>query len=120
MILQRTINLATRIKFLFLPAYHYAAPKKDQHQFDLLYGINPVEAALHSNKRKFIQLLVSDSDRIELSSRTAKLIHLAKSMNLEIAFAPKEKLSRIVDHQPHQNIVLKCSPIDLENWNEAE
>jgi hypothetical protein len=55
----------------------------------MLYGINPVEAALHSNKRTPIELIISNSDHVELSSRTAKLIHLAKDKNLPIVFAPK-------------------------------
>lgn len=47
-------------------------------------------------------------------------MQLAKSKNLPIVFAPKEKMSRIVDHQPHQNIILKCSPIQLSNWNDQD
>lgn len=45
-------------------------------------------------------------------------MQLAKSKDLSIVFAPKEKMSRIVDHQPHQNIILKCSPIPLQTWTD--
>lgn len=82
-----------------------------------MYGVNPVEAAFHANKRQLISLMLSDSDRIELSSRTVKIMQIAKEREMPIIFAPKEKMSRLIDYQPHQNIILKCSPIALENWD---
>ena len=60
--------------------------------------------------------MVSDSDRIELSSRLAKIIHLARDRQIQVAFSPKDKLNRIVKDQPHQNVVLKCSKMELTNW----
>lgn len=60
--------------------------------------------------------MLSDSDRIELSSRTVKIMQIAKEREMPIIFAPKEKMSRLVDNQPHQNIILKCSPIPFEHW----
>jgi tRNA G18 (ribose-2'-O)-methylase SpoU len=81
--------------------------------FDYLYGINPVECALHANRRSFESLYLSDSEHIELSSRAAKLMHFAKATALPIIFTHKDKLTRMVKQQPHQNIVLKCSPLLL-------
>ncbi|XP_031505748.1 uncharacterized protein LOC116268064 [Nymphaea colorata] len=82
-------------------------------EFDYLYGINPVECALHANRRHFESLYLSDSEHIELSSRTAKMIQLAKATSIPIIFTHKDKLARMVKQQPHQNIVLKCSPLEL-------
>lgn len=38
--------------------------KKLEPEFDLVYGLNAVEAALNANKREFVSLMLSDSDRI--------------------------------------------------------
>ena len=46
------------------------------------------------------------------------MIHLARDRKIPVVLAPKHKLSRIVDDQPHQNIVLKCSKLTMENWKE--
>lgn len=45
------------------------------------------------------------------------MIHDVRERNIPVIFSPKEKMSRIVDNQPHQNVILKCSKINLENWN---
>lgn len=113
MLLKGFSLIRTTVKYL--PSF---SSKKVELDYDLVYGLNPVEAALNANKREFISLMLSDSDRIELSSKAVKLMQLAKNKNLPIVFAPKEKMSRIVDHQPHQNIILKCSPIQLSTWND--
>jgi tRNA G18 (ribose-2'-O)-methylase SpoU len=38
---------------------------------------------------------------------------MAKANSLPVIFTHKDKLSRMVKQQPHQNIVLKCSPLLL-------
>lgn len=91
---------------------HYLSTAK-QFEYEYLYGINPVECALHAKRRQFESLYLSDSDHIELSSRATKLILHAKNNNIPIIFTHKDKLGRMVKQQPHQNIVLKCSPIQL-------
>lgn len=117
MIVRRIINL-TRIKTR--PCFSYTKNKADQYEHDLIYGINPVEAAIHANRREIVSLMVSDSDRIELSSKVAKLIHIVRDRNIPVSFAPKEKLNRVVDHQPHQNLVLKCSKLQLATWEQND
>lgn len=117
MIVRHIINL-TRIKSNL--CFYIAKDKADQYEHDLIYGINPVEAAIHANRRKIVSLMVSDSDRIELSSKVAKLIHIVRERNITVSFAPKEKLNRVVDHQPHQNLVLKCSKLPLGTWTEEQ
>lgn len=118
MICRQTVNILARNTF---NNNHYPLSNgKEQKPFDLLYGINPVQAALHASKRQIVSLMVSDSEHIELSGRLAKLIHLVRSKNLPILFSPKEKMSRIVDHQPHQNVILKCTPLSLVNWDHSQ
>jgi tRNA G18 (ribose-2'-O)-methylase SpoU len=48
-----------------------------------------------------------------------KLIELANKISLPIVFTNKDKLSRMVKDQPHQNMVLKCSPLSLFKWTET-
>jgi len=114
MIVRHIINL-TRIKKS--PCFCIAKDKAREYEHDIIYGINPVEAAIHANRRTIVSLMISDSDRIELSSKVAKLIHLVRERNIPVSFAPKEKLNRMVDHQPHQNLILKCSKLPLNTWS---
>jgi tRNA G18 (ribose-2'-O)-methylase SpoU len=40
----------------------------------------------------------------------------AKTINLPIVFTHKDKMSRMVRQQPHQNIILKCSQLKPVPW----
>lgn len=50
---------------------------------------------------------------IELNSKTLKLINFAKSHQLPITYTQRQKLDRMVSQAPHQNVVLRCSPLPL-------
>lgn len=84
-----------------------------EESFDYLYGINPIQSALKAGRRKFDTLYISDSEHIELSSKAVKIMNEAKIQNIPTVFTHKDKLSRLVKNQPHQNIVLKCSSLPL-------
>ena len=94
--------------------YSISNPKQEDN--DLVYGVNPVEAALHAGRRKLHKLYLSDSEHIELSSKTANLMKFTKEKEVPVVFTHKDKLSRMVKQQPHQNIVLECSPLPLTPW----
>lgn len=87
-----------------------------EEEFHYLYGVNPVEAAIHAKKRILTTLFISDSENVELNSKITNLMKHARSIELPIVFTSKDKLSRIVKGQPHQNIVLKCSPLPVRKW----
>lgn len=112
MFVQNSINILTNntITKRFLLFF---ATNKEVKQFDLVYGVNSVQVALHANKRQMLSLILSDSEHIELSSRVTKLIQIARNREIPVVFTPKEKMSRMVDYQPHQNIILKCSFLKL-------
>jgi hypothetical protein len=42
-----------------------------------------------------------------------KLINFAKDNNIPLVYTPKFKLDRIVNNAPHQNVVLRCSPLNF-------
>ncbi len=93
-----------RFKFI---SRTFSTAKEDS--FEFLYGINPIQSALKAGRRKFDTLYISDSEHIELSSKAVKIMNEAKIKNIPTIFTHKDKLSRLVKNQPHQNLVLKCS-----------
>ena len=93
--------------------------KEEIEEFDFVYGTNPVECVIHGNRRQLYSLYLSDSYNIKTTSRTNKIINHIKSLNVPIIFTNKEKMSRLVKQQPHQNIVLKCSPLPLLSWTKT-
>lgn len=92
---------------------------REREEWDFLYGPNSVEAAMLGGRRQLDTLYLSDSQHIELSSRVTQLVRKAKDNGLPVVFTHKDKLSRLVRMQPHQNIVLKCSPLELTPWTPA-
>ena len=80
-------------------------------KYDFLYGINPIEVALHARRRKFEQLFISDSEAINMGPKLKKIILDAQALSIPISYIDKHKLTRIVQGQPHQNIVMQCSDL---------
>ena len=119
MFVNNSINILTKTKIAKGMLFSFVH-NKDVRQFDLVYGVNSVQAALHANNRQMLSLILSDSEHIELSSKVTKLIHLARSREIPVVFTPKEKMSRMVEYQPHQNIILKCSFLRLEIWDSQQ
>ena len=119
MFVNNSINILTKTKIAKGMLFSFVH-NKDVRQFDLVYGVNSVQAALHANNRQMLSLILSDSEHIELSSKVTKLIHLARSREIPVVFTPKEKMSRMVEYQPHQNIILKCSFLRLEMWDSQQ
>ena len=78
---------------------------------DFLYGINPIEVALHARKRNFEQLFISDSEAINMGSKLKKIILDAQALSIPISYIDKHKLTMMVKGQLHQNIVLRCSDL---------
>lgn len=60
MFLNNSINILARNTITKQLAYRFAT-NKDQRQFDLIYGVNSVQAALHANRRDVYSLMLSDS-----------------------------------------------------------
>ena len=76
---------------------------------DFLYGINPIEVALHTRKRNFEQLFISDSEALNMGAKLKKIILNAQSLSIPVTYVDKHKLAVMVKGQLHQNVVLKCS-----------
>eukprot|EP01016_Furgasonia_blochmanni_P036803 TRINITY_DN4248_c0_g1_i2.p1 TRINITY_DN4248_c0_g1~~TRINITY_DN4248_c0_g1_i2.p1 ORF type:complete len:225 (-),score=48.65 TRINITY_DN4248_c0_g1_i2:502-1107(-) len=92
------------------PSIKSPAPKK---KFDYLYGINPVMTALYANRRKLIELYISDSSsRTEgRNVRIQNIYNQANKLKISTKSYPKDKLSRFCQHEPHQGVILKCNPL---------
>lgn len=63
------------------------------HSLDYLYGINPVLAALHANRRKFdkLYLSITEKGKTRKSEKLAKIEDLASKRKLEIKYLHKVK-----------------------------
>lgn len=78
---------------------------------DFLYGINPIEVALHAKKRNFERLFISDSETINMGPKLKQIILDAQKLSIPVSYVEKQKLRIMVKGQLHQNIVLKCSEL---------
>eukprot|EP01016_Furgasonia_blochmanni_P036805 TRINITY_DN4248_c0_g1_i6.p1 TRINITY_DN4248_c0_g1~~TRINITY_DN4248_c0_g1_i6.p1 ORF type:complete len:206 (-),score=52.79 TRINITY_DN4248_c0_g1_i6:502-1050(-) len=94
------------------PSIKSPAPKK---KFDYLYGINPVMTALYANRRKLIELYISDSSsRTEgRNVRIQNIYNQANKLKISTKSYPKDKLSRFCQHEPHQGVILKAKLLGI-------
>jgi 21S rRNA (GM2251-2'-O)-methyltransferase len=72
----------------------------------LLYGINPVLAALTANKRTFYNLYMSEPLHEKHS-----IISKANELGFKFSTLSKEKLEKYAQGKPHQGVVLKASEL---------
>lgn len=79
--------------------------------FEYLYGINPISIALAKHRRKFEVLYISDSTTLNIGPKLQSIIHQAQKLEIPIKYQHRDKLTKLVNQQPHQNIVLKCSQL---------
>lgn len=85
---------------------------------EYLYGINSVQIALNSNRRVIDRLYVSDSEGARQNPRINNILHRCRKLQIEAEFVKKESIDRMCPGQPHQNVLLKCSPlqyVDLDD-----
>lgn len=79
---------------------------------DLVFGANPVLAALKSNRRiDMYAMWVSESSQKD--REVAKMIHqLAKEKKVKLKSRPKGDLNSLCGNRPHQGFILEASPLD--------
>lgn len=64
-------------------------------------------------------MIVSDSQTTNPGFRLTKIINTAQEKRIPIQFKPKDKMSRLVKGQPHQNAIIKCSLLSAEPASSA-
>ncbi|KAK9842489.1 hypothetical protein WJX81_002376 [Elliptochloris bilobata] len=87
---------------------------------EALYGVNPVLGALKAGRRKVHVLYVQDG--LETGKRkdggaVARAVVAAKAAGGRVEAADKHDLNLLVDHRPHQGLVLDCSPLEWSTMN---
>ncbi|KAJ2765649.1 hypothetical protein IWQ56_004013, partial [Coemansia nantahalensis] len=92
---------------------------------DLLYGLQPVEAALRQRRRELYGLYVPrDYDGDLGRDRLERVVNLARMQDLPIARVPTRAMTEAVNGQPHQGVILKTSRYDPPRitriWNFAD
>jgi len=87
-------------------------------KFDYLYGINPVLAALSANRRaeKFrLYLNVAERQGNNNNPKMEQLTKMAQSQNIKVKYLAKGNLSKFCGARPHQNVILKASPLAYQD-----
>lgn len=82
-------------------------------KLEYLYGINPIQLALAANRRKISSLIVCDNQSNNPSYKVNKIMNLANDKNIPISFQPKDRMNNLVKGQPHQNMIIKCTPLTI-------
>lgn len=94
----------------------FAKYEKDQlkpsDKLEFLYGVNPIEVALAACRRQFFGLIISDSETVNTGPKATQIINAAQNKKIPLLFSSKDKMTRLVSGQPHQNLILKCSELE--------
>mmetsp|Transcript_10935 Transcript_10935/g.33532 ORF Transcript_10935/g.33532 Transcript_10935/m.33532 type:complete len:363 (+) Transcript_10935:365-1453(+) len=82
---------------------------------DLLFGANPVLAALQSRRRSEMYALwivssATSRDRPEI----VEVVERAKRLDIPVKEASKGDLNSLCDNRPHQGVILEASPLSFE------
>lgn len=97
-----------------------AAPAIDEGEVegcDRLYGVNPVLAALRSQRRDFHRLLLQDSltvDKRKDRPALDELERLAEAAGIQTVLRDKHTLNMRSGNRPHQGVMLEASALEFE------
>ncbi|CAF0963730.1 unnamed protein product [Adineta ricciae] len=84
-----------------------------------LFGLYPIELALKTKRRQFYRLFLSKTSQ-ENRPIIENIQHLAKQISLPIQYTDTLTLDRLAFDRPHQGACLDCSPLPVENIDQAE
>ena len=74
---------------------------------ELLYGVQPVSAALRHRKRQFSELYIKSGKNN--SGRIKEILQLAEELGITVNEVPGNKLKEMCPDAVHQGVVLRCS-----------
>ncbi|KAL4473977.1 hypothetical protein ABPG72_000339 [Tetrahymena utriculariae] len=80
-------------------------------KFDFVYGLNPTMIALHSNKRNIVEVIINQHVQSHLPPKISNIINTANAKKIPVKFVDRERLDKMVQNQPHQNVVIKAEPL---------
>jgi len=83
----------------------------------MLFGVNPVLAALQQRRRRMYKLLVQDSinPKKRKDAAAVELVQkLASELGVPIVSTDKGTLNNYCNHRPHQGLVLEAEPLEYE------
>ena len=84
-----------------------------------LFGLYPIELALQSKRRQFYQLFFSHTSN-ENRVVFQKIQNLAKELSIPIEYTNTMTLDRLAFDRPHQGVCLDCSPLPIEDIEQAQ
>src|SRR5882672_2598935 len=80
--------------------------RSDSASQELLYGLNPLLAALRDGGRVPVEIVVAEGARDE---RLRELIELARTRNVSVKRAPRSSLDRAVGNTHHQGVMARIA-----------
>ena len=89
-------------------------PKRNR-DFEMLYGLHPVHAALKQEKRQFMRLY-HNPNRQE-NELLSEIIALARDQGIPISETTQSQMKLDLAHDAHQGIALRCSPLPELSWH---
>ncbi|MEW5305298.1 MAG: hypothetical protein WDW36_007849 [Sanguina aurantia] len=90
---------------------------RDEIQGEVLYGVNPVQAAFRCDRRTAYALYVfenMDMGKRKDAGAVEEVIAAAKQRGAVVHYVGKHDLNLLSDSRPHQGLVLDCSPLSWE------
>ena len=87
---------------------------KKTRDFEMLYGLHPVHAALKHEKRQFMRLY-HNPNRQE-NELLSEIISLARDQGIPVSEATQSQIKLDLAHDSHQGIALRCSPLPELSW----
>ncbi|HSA07090.1 MAG TPA: 23S rRNA (guanosine(2251)-2'-O)-methyltransferase RlmB [Candidatus Gastranaerophilales bacterium] len=82
---------------------------------EIIYGKNPVDALLESNKRRINKIFIAKG--IKYDEKIKRILSRAKEYKISIHEIPREKLDNLTKGV-HQGIAASVAPIEFADFNE--
>ncbi len=83
---------------------------------NLIYGINPLRAALEEEPERIHKLFVARGRR---KRRVEEVLLLARSLGVPLLFQPRQALDRMVGTSSHQGLVARMAPAPFVGFEEV-
>ncbi len=82
---------------------------------EIIYGKNPVEALLESNRRRINKIFIAKG--IKYDEKIKNILNRAREYKVNVQEIPRDKMDKLVTGV-HQGIAVSVSPIEYTDFNE--
>ena len=82
---------------------------------EIIYGKNPVEALLETNKRRINKIFIAKG--IKFDEKTKKIVKKARDYKINVQEIPRSKMDKLTQGV-HQGIAASVSPVEYMDFND--